>query len=124
MRSINNTEQFIKAKQVIAAQEKKAGISNGRNRKNLNLTDIAAIANSTNSSLMQSKSPFDGQVTRKAKASPDDPIRYKQAPKYPKGVAVSQDMRETLQKFNNAARADQPLVIQFQGPPELGYPKI
>ena len=51
MRSINNTEQFIKAKQVIAAQDKKPGV-NGRNKKNLNLTDINAIANSTNSSLM------------------------------------------------------------------------
>jgi hypothetical protein len=59
MRSINNTEQFIKAKQVIAAQEKKAG-ANGRNRKNLNLTDINAIANSTNSSLMHNtKNPFE-----------------------------------------------------------------
>jgi hypothetical protein len=75
MRSINNTEQFIKAKQVIAAQEKKAGITNGRNRKNLNLTDISAIANSTNSSLMHNKLPFEGQMTRKAKASPDEPLR-------------------------------------------------
>lgn len=97
MRSINNTEQFIKAKQVIAAQEKKAGITHTRNRKNLNLTDIAAIANSTNSSLMHVKSPFEGNSTRKAKASPDEPMRMKQQPpKYPKAVAVSQDMRETL----------------------------
>jgi hypothetical protein len=60
MRSINNTEQFIKAKQVMAAQEKKAGTNGRNNRKNLNLTDINAIANSTNSSLMNNtKSPFD-----------------------------------------------------------------
>jgi hypothetical protein len=39
MRSINNTEQFIKAKQAIAAQERKG--HQGRNaRKNLHLTDI------------------------------------------------------------------------------------
>lgn len=60
MRSINNTEQFIKAKQAIAAQERKGG---GRNaRKNLHLTDLQALANSTNSSLMHthySKNPFE-----------------------------------------------------------------
>jgi|APSaa5957512535_1039671.scaffolds.fasta_scaffold390662_1 hypothetical protein len=50
MRQINNTEQFIKAKQAIAAQERKVG----RNvKKTLNATEIQAIANSTNSSLMQ-----------------------------------------------------------------------
>lgn len=38
MRSINGTEQFIKAKQAIAALEKKGG---GRNvGKNMNITDI------------------------------------------------------------------------------------
>lgn len=102
MRSINNTEQFIKAKQVIAAQEKKAGINQGRNRKNLNITDIAAMANSTNSSLMHTKSHIDPNGNqRKGKASPDEPMRYKPQAKYAKGVAVSQDMRETLQKFKS-----------------------
>ena len=42
MRSINNTEQFIKAKQAVAAQERKAGGGGGgrNNRRNLQLTDI------------------------------------------------------------------------------------
>jgi hypothetical protein len=61
MRSINNTEQFIKAKQAMAAQER--GKAVGRNaKKNLHLTEIHAVANSTGSSLMQtqySKSPFE-----------------------------------------------------------------
>ena len=61
MRSINNTEQFIKAKQAMAAQER--GKVGGRNaKKNLHLTEIHAVANSTGSSLMQtqySKSPFE-----------------------------------------------------------------
>ena len=84
---------------MIAAQEKKAG-ANGRNRKNLHLTDINAIANSTNSSLMQtqySKGPFEAPLAgvssnlgdQKARASklkmkmtnsPDlgqEPMRYK-----------------------------------------------
>ena len=52
MRSINNTEQFIKAKQAMAAQER--GKAGGRNaKKNLHLTEIHAVANSTGSSLMQ-----------------------------------------------------------------------
>jgi hypothetical protein len=50
---------------------------------------------------MHTKTQFEGNNSRKAKASPDDPVRYKQAAKYPKGVAVSQDMRETLQKFKS-----------------------
>lgn len=50
MRSINNTEQFIKAKQAIAAHERKAGRNQ---KKGLHATDLQAIANSTNSSLMQ-----------------------------------------------------------------------
>ena len=67
---------------MIAAQEKKAGLNNqGRNRKNLNLTDIAAIANSTNSSLMQAN-----HDNRKKQKVPGEMIRQ---PKYPKGVAVS-----------------------------------
>lgn len=36
-------------------------------------------------------------ANRKPKPSPNDHVR---GPKYPKGVAVSQDMRDTLQKFN------------------------
>ena len=45
-------------------------------------------------------------------------------PKYPKGVGVSQDMRETLQKFNKPPRVDHSLQLSPHGPPELGYPKI
>lgn len=60
MRSINSTEQFIKAKQAMAAQERKAGRNH---KKNLHMTEIQAIANSTNSSLMQQapypKNPYD-----------------------------------------------------------------
>jgi hypothetical protein len=53
MRQINNTEQFIKAKQAIAQQERGKGTRNVKN--NLNMTEIQAIANSTNSSLMQTQ---------------------------------------------------------------------
>jgi hypothetical protein len=65
MRSINNTEQFIKAKQAMAAQERKHHGGRNQNRKNLHLTDLQVLANSansTNSSLMHthySKNPFD-----------------------------------------------------------------
>jgi cell division protein FtsI/penicillin-binding protein 2 len=53
MRQINNTEQFIKAKQAIAQQERGKGTRNVK--KNLNMTEIQAIANSTNSSFMQTQ---------------------------------------------------------------------
>ena len=74
MRSINNTEQFIKAKQAMAAQER--GKAGGRNtRKNLHLTEIHAIANSTGSSLMQtqySKGPFEQQLTGAPSGGPSN----------------------------------------------------
>lgn len=51
MRSINGTEQFIKAKQAIAAQEKKGG----RNiNKNINITDINEISGQVKANFMQS----------------------------------------------------------------------
>ena len=65
MRSINNTEQFIKAKQAEAAAHERnmQGVSGRNYKKNINLTDIHAIANSTNSSFVHQqyggKSPFD-----------------------------------------------------------------
>ena len=72
MRSINNTEQFIKAKQAeVAAQERHAnqnGVSGRNYKKNINLTDIHALANSTNSSFMAQqytggKSPFEQPIS-------------------------------------------------------------
>lgn len=68
MRSINNTEQFIKAKQAEAAANERNnnnvnGVSGRNYKKNINLTDIQALANSTNSSFMHQqyngKSPFE-----------------------------------------------------------------
>jgi hypothetical protein len=44
----------------MAAQEKRV-VGAGRNRKNLHLTDITALANSTNSSLMQTHYPAKNQ---------------------------------------------------------------
>ena len=58
MRSINNTEQFIKAKQAIAAQEKMGKqVVNRNNRKQMQMTDVPQL-NSTNSgtsSLLQTQ---------------------------------------------------------------------
>jgi len=45
----------------MAAQEKRGVGVAGRNRKNLHLTDITALANSTNSSLMQTHYPAKNQ---------------------------------------------------------------
>lgn len=72
MRSINNTEQFIKAKQAeAAAQERQInnnGVSGRNYKKNINLTDIHVLANSTNSSFLNQqysggKSPFEQPIS-------------------------------------------------------------